>query len=214
MSPNKRIEDVAKPDHPIDWTQLYKDVPVEQLPWFNPELDQDLAQELKTRQIKNGKFLDLGTGPGTQAIALADRGFAVWGTDLSKPAIEGARQRDAKKMVHFAHDDILKTKIRETFDYILDRGCFHVLEPAEHAAYLQNVGKILKRDGLLFIKTFSTAEPRERGPKRYSSNSLASIFSPTFKMLDWRDSVFSTAANNPEIDHAPKALFAVMQKKE
>ena len=39
------------------------------------------------------RFLDVGSGPGTQAIALARRGFRVTATDLSVAAVEGARQR-------------------------------------------------------------------------------------------------------------------------
>jgi methylase of polypeptide subunit release factors len=49
------------------------------MPWYNEKLDSDLEEELHRRKITNGKFLDLGTGPGTQAIWLAKKGFKVIG---------------------------------------------------------------------------------------------------------------------------------------
>jgi methylase of polypeptide subunit release factors len=36
-------------------------------------LDPDLELELEKLKIKKGSFLDLGTGPGTQAIKLFER---------------------------------------------------------------------------------------------------------------------------------------------
>ena len=56
------------------------------MPWYNENLDFDLENELNQRNITKGKFLDLGTGPGTQAIWLAKRGFKVIGSDLSESA--------------------------------------------------------------------------------------------------------------------------------
>jgi hypothetical protein len=40
------------------------------MPWYNENLDYDLENELDQRKITKGKFLDLGTGPATQAIWL------------------------------------------------------------------------------------------------------------------------------------------------
>jgi hypothetical protein len=59
------------------WDERYKDQPVETMPWFYADLDADLAQALDRLGIGSGKALDLGTGPGTQAIALAKRGLDV-----------------------------------------------------------------------------------------------------------------------------------------
>ena len=41
------------------------------MPWYNENFDSDLEKELDDRKIINdGKFIDLGTGPATQAIWL------------------------------------------------------------------------------------------------------------------------------------------------
>lgn len=67
------------------WDDVYKNNPVNKLPWYTKDLDFDLKKELKN--FKKGSFLDLGTGPGTQAIALSKMGFKVTGTDISNTAI-------------------------------------------------------------------------------------------------------------------------------
>jgi methylase of polypeptide subunit release factors len=52
------------------------------MPWFNPELDDDLKQALDELGLRSESTLDLGTGPGTQAIQLARSGFEVTATDI------------------------------------------------------------------------------------------------------------------------------------
>ncbi|HBZ01238.1 MAG TPA: hypothetical protein DEO84_07975, partial [candidate division Zixibacteria bacterium] len=59
------------------WDDVYRRLEVEEMPWFNPELDRDIEKALDNLNIKKGKALDIGTGPGTQAIELAKRGFKV-----------------------------------------------------------------------------------------------------------------------------------------
>jgi hypothetical protein len=51
-----------------DWEILYKSQKAETMPWYNENLDFDLEEELDRRKITCGNFLDLGTGPATQAI--------------------------------------------------------------------------------------------------------------------------------------------------
>jgi len=112
-----------------DWENLYKSQSVETMPWYNERFDSDLERELDQRKIiANGKkFLDLGTGPATQAIWLVKRGFSVIGSDLSEAAINRTRKVYAsEKNVNFIADDIVNTKLKSNeFDYIFDRGCFH-----------------------------------------------------------------------------------------
>ena len=77
-----------------DWENLYKSQRVETMPWYNENFDSDLERELDERKIiANGKkFLDLGTGPATQAIWLVKRGFNFIGPDLAEAAINRARK--------------------------------------------------------------------------------------------------------------------------
>ena len=151
------------------------------MPWYNENFDSDLEKELDDRKIINdGKFIDLGTGPATQAIWLVKRGFKVIGSDISGAAINRARKNYAnEENVNFIADDILNSKFNDNeFDYIFDRGCFHVLSPADRQKYIRKIKRILKHNGILFLKCFSDKEPRQEDPSIYSPSYL-----PTIKIL-------------------------------
>ena len=180
------------------------------MPWYNENLDSDLEEALHRRKITNGKFLDLGTGPATQAIWLAKCGFNVIGSDLSEAAMKRARNVYAnEKNVNFIVDDILNSSLKEgEFDYIFDRGCFHVLLPTDRQRYITKIRQILKDNGILFLKCFSDKEPRQEGPYKFSQGEIRSLFSKYFTISSIKETVYQGT-----LDPLPKALFAVMVKK-
>jgi len=188
------------------WDSMYKDTDVERMPWFSEDLDPDLEQELQERNIATGTFLDLCTGPGTQAIALSGKGFTVTGTDISESAVEKAKKLSSS--VEFKTNDILNSTLRRKFDYIFDRGCFHVFSPEERLKYLREVKRMLKRKGLLFLKCFSVKEKGDKGPYRFSGDEIEEIFSRDFVIESIRDTRYQGT-----LKRLPKALFIVMRKR-
>jgi SAM-dependent methyltransferase len=194
-----------------DWNLLYKNEKGADMPWYNEKLDQDLDEAIIQRRMVGGndiKFLDIGTGPGTQAIRLSELGFNVTGSDLSEYAIEKARKLSDK--VNFRVDDILDSKLKENeFEYIFDRGCFHVLSVDDRNRYVSKVKNILKKNGILFLKCFSDKEMREEGPHRFSQDKIKVIFGKDFEILSIKETVYQGT-----LDPLPKALFVVMRKKE
>jgi SAM-dependent methyltransferase len=191
-----------------DWDSLYKSQKIETMPWYNENFDSDLEKELDERKIINdGKFLDLGTGPATQAIWLAKRGFKVMGSDLSQAAINRARKIYAnEENVNFIVDDILNSTFYENeFDYIFDRGCFHVLSPADRQNYIRKIKRILKVNGLLFLKCFSDKEPRPEGPYKFSPDEIRDLFDESFRIDSIKETLYQGT-----LDPFPKALFVVM----
>ncbi len=113
------------------WEERYQHQAVETMPWFYSELDDDLRQTLEQLGLQGGRALDLGSGPGTQAMQLAQRGFDVTATDISAAAVQLAREKAKAQglVVTWQQDDILSTRLTGPFDLIFDRGCFHVLPP-------------------------------------------------------------------------------------
>jgi 2-polyprenyl-3-methyl-5-hydroxy-6-metoxy-1,4-benzoquinol methylase len=113
------------------WEELYQEREIESMPWFNRELDDDLKQALDELGVWSGSALDLGTGPGTQAMHLARRGFDVTATDISGAAMRVARGKAQEQGldITWEEDDILNTRLTWQFDLVFDRGCFHVLPP-------------------------------------------------------------------------------------
>ncbi len=193
----------------FDWQELYKTMKVTDMPWYNPNLDNDLKLALERLNIKTGTFLDLGTGPATHAKNLRDIGFEVTGTDISKDAIKLAKK--AYKNITFIQDDILKTKLTAKFDYIFDRGCFHVIDGDKRKIYAENVFNLLNYPGRLFLKCFSDKMPETgRGPHLISEQIIKDTFDRFFIIEDIKDSEFENEKNNPRV---PKALFVIMNKR-
>jgi ubiquinone/menaquinone biosynthesis C-methylase UbiE len=208
----QKEESHSEKDFP-DWNNLYSNQKVETMPWYNEQLDSDLEQELERRKVSKGRILDLGTGPATQAIQLAKRGLEVTGSDVSEAAINRAKDvyghnnKDTK--ISFILDDILNSKMEDKmFDYVFDRGCFHVLPIEKRPVYVSEINRILDDKGILFLKCFSTKEPRQEGPYKFSENEIRQLFGNGFVIISVKDTVYQGKLNP-----LPRALFVVMNKR-
>lgn len=188
------------------WDDRYRETDVKEMPWFTEKLDADLVRELRKRRITSGTFLDLCTGPGTQAIALSKMGFTVTATDISKAAIEKAKK--VTSSVEFRRNDILNFTLRRKFDYIFDRGCFHVFSPEQRSKYVHEVKRILKESSILFLKCFSVRQRGDEGPYRFSKEEIHGIFGKDFIVESIRNTVFEGT-----LKPFPKALFVVLRKQ-
>lgn len=191
------------------WEELYRGQEVETMPWYLPELDPDFDAALRRYSITAGKVLDLCTGPATQAMALAERGFDVYASDISATAVRQAEEKAREKglRISFHHADILRDDLGGEFDLLVDRGCFHVFEPEQRDLYVKTVSGLLKPGGLLLLKCFSHKEKRREGPYRFTPAELEGYFSSRFDIITIEESAFGGANDNH-----PKALFSVMKK--
>jgi len=192
----------------FDWENIYKSNKVTDLPWYNPGLDVDLQDALEKMELRSGIFLDLGTGPATQAMRLQELGFEVTGVDISEEAIQQARQ--TYNELELIQDDILHTRLTKKFDFILDRGCFHVIDADQRDVYVQNAANLLNDSGLLFLKCFSDQMPETgAGPYRFSRQMIRDIFEPHFSIVEIRDTEFLNDKNSGPI----KSLFSIMKRR-
>jgi len=192
-----------------DWEKRYQEEEIEAMPWFHPALDHDFDRTLKAMAIARGSVLDLGTGPGTQAIALAKRGFEVTASDISETAVKKARLRTKEEglTIDFLQDDILKSRLEGGFDLVLDRGCFHVIAPEQRNVYVETIHRLLVLKGHLFLKCFSHLEPGDEGPYRFTTQQISNLFASMFDIVSIEDSFFE-GNHQP----SPKALFCVLKK--
>ncbi|MFA6587707.1 MAG: class I SAM-dependent methyltransferase [Patescibacteria group bacterium] len=191
------------------WENVYRYGQIENMPWYSAGLDEDVTNFLKTYKISKAKILDLGTGPGTQAVALAKMGFQVTATDVSETAIAKALSLAQKEEVFldFVIDNILATHLIPFYDIIIDRGVFHSFSLDEHDDYLASIQRLLDVDGYLLLKCFSEKQVGAGGPYRYSARQIQSIFKTGFKIVSITDTEF----RGPHQPY-PKALFCVIQK--
>ena len=193
----------------LDWEAYYNEELLERMPWHFTLLDYDLEAALSKYKINSGTLLDIGTGSGTQASLLSRLGFTVTATDISPTAIEKAKEHAKTKLtkVKFLVDDIRDSKIKDTFDIILDRGTFHTLHVEEREDYINKIYDLLNPGGYFFLKTYSTKEEMWKGPYRYDHDKLREYFEKKFKILLIVDTEFEGM-----IEYYPMALFSAMTK--
>jgi SAM-dependent methyltransferase len=157
----------------------------------------------------------LGTGPATQAIQLAKRGFKVTGSDVSEAAIRGARElhlhnnaNNKNMKIDFIVDDILNSKIRDKmFDYVLT-GVAFMFCLLTRGQFIKEIKRILDDRGILFLKCFSIKEPRQEGPYKFSEDGIRQLFRNDFIIMSVKDTVYQGT-----LDPLPRSLFVVMSKE-
>ena len=177
----------------------------EKMPWYNKELDSDLKEFLIEGGISEGKFLDIGTGAGDQAIALSNMGFNVTATDISEFAFISNKTK--YNNINFLEDDILNTVLRTKFNYILDRGCFHNLPPKYWGVYINQILRLLDSKGLYFLKCRSNKDRFREMREFFDQDRIEKLFGNYFSIKNVIQTTFQNVNNNLQY-----SLFIVMKK--
>jgi SAM-dependent methyltransferase len=102
-------------------------------------------------------IIEFGCGEGFVAGHLLSRGYGYLGLDISRSAIEKAREHTGTEGRNsFLVADVLTDLDRipdSSFDIAIDNQCFHMLVTDEHRKkYLNDVKIILKKDGKAFFR--------------------------------------------------------------
>jgi SAM-dependent methyltransferase len=140
---------------------------------------QPAVEELIRRGALQGRVLDVGCGPGDNAIAMARAGADVLAVDFVPAAVEKARARAAAQGVGVAlrvADALDLAPLGRTFDAVLDSGTFHVFSDADRARYAASVAAVLAPGGALHLLCFSDEEPPGPGPRHVSRAEIAATF--------------------------------------
>jgi SAM-dependent methyltransferase len=112
-----------------------------------------------------GRALDLGCGTGTNAIAMAQRGWHVTAVDFSARAIQHARRkaRRAETSVLWLRRDVTELEdLAGPFEFALDLGCYHSLDPAVRSRYVANLARLLLPGATYMLYAF--LDPAEGWP--------------------------------------------------
>ncbi|MET8683068.1 class I SAM-dependent methyltransferase [Streptomyces sp. NPDC004732] len=149
------------------WDGFYadRDRPV---PFFAAKPDENLVSYAERGLLAPGRALDLGCGPGRNALHLAALGYEVDAVDLSRAALDWAadRAREAGAGIRFHHGDafaLTETELTGPYDLIHDSGCFHHLPPHRRVSYLALVDRVLAPGGHLALTAFAAGEEGEAG---------------------------------------------------
>ncbi|MFD3448888.1 class I SAM-dependent methyltransferase [Microbacteriaceae bacterium 4G12] len=138
------------------WDDFYSNREKE-IPFFSNKSDENLVSYFEKKIFNPGKVLELGCGPGRNAIYFAEKGCLVDAVDLSKESIQWATERAKEKNVNvnFMYNNIFDLQIEEgTYDIVYDSGCFHHIAPHRRMSYINLVKKALKPGGYFAITCF------------------------------------------------------------
>lgn len=192
--------------HP-PWNESYASG---QLPWDTGQPEPLLVEFVTSGGALPDPALEIGAGTGTNAIWLAERGFDVLGVDVSPLAVERARARMEGRALRcrFATLDFLAaTPSGGPFQFVFDRGCFHVFdEPEERQRFAARVAALLAPGGLWLSLIGSTeGSPREVGPPRRSAREVMLAIEPALEIVELRSAEFR--------DHGAKAWLCLSRQR-
>jgi SAM-dependent methyltransferase len=173
--------------HPC-WNESYASG---QLPWDTGEPEPLLVDFVNSGAVTPRRTLEIGAGTGTNAIWMAERGFDVLGVDVSPLAVKRADAKLEGRALpcRFAASDFLAGPPPDgSFQFIFDRGCFHVFdEPAERERFAAHVAAALAPGGLWLSMIGSTeGPPREVGPPRRSAREVTLAIEPALEIVELR----------------------------
>ncbi|MCG1022858.1 class I SAM-dependent methyltransferase [Sutcliffiella horikoshii] len=158
--------------------------------------------------IENGlspkRVLEIGCGPGRNAIYLAKKGCVVDAIDISENALIWAKERALSEDVdiNFHHSSLFEFELEpNTYDFVYDSGMFHHLAPHRRLSYIETIKKALKGGGHLGLVCFNKkgasetldwdvyAQRSMNGGIGYSEERLKRLFQADFDILEFREMV-------------------------
>ncbi|MFW6186060.1 MAG: class I SAM-dependent methyltransferase [Halobacteriota archaeon] len=188
------------------WDRIYRE---RKPPWDSDEPSTHLTELVESGVLRPCRALDICCGKGTEAIYLAEKGFTVSGIDISSEAIKMAREKakSSNVSVNFEVGDVLYMPFKDnSFEFVNDKGCFHVFGPHEREEFAVEVSRVLKEGGRYLLRCFSDKQPGDYGPYRISTEIIDNIFSSLFEIDEIKDVDLGESGS-------PKGYRVLMTKK-
>ncbi|MGM7683110.1 class I SAM-dependent methyltransferase [Cytobacillus sp. Hm23] len=182
------------------WENFYKDR-TKEIPFFKVKGPDENLVEYFSKGLSPKKVLELGSGPGRNAIFMAKQGCSVSALDLSEKAIEWAKERANKEEVNLVFHCVSLFDFEfepNSYDFIYDCGMFHHLAPHRRLTYIEILKKALKKGGHFGIVCFNTEgaldtpdwevykEGSLNGGIGYTEKRLKEIFEKDFIIKEFR----------------------------
>ncbi|TKA02924.1 class I SAM-dependent methyltransferase [Actinacidiphila oryziradicis] len=138
----------------LDFERAYREgvlvdgVELDKMPWDHGKPKQTLLKLLKENRIPlEGDLLDIGCGPGDNAIHLAGLGYRVTGVDFAPSAIAKANSRAAQQGVTatFAVADATELAgFDDDFDTVVSASLFHCFTAEQRPDYVAALARAMR----------------------------------------------------------------------
>lgn len=161
---------------------VYEDTSLVEVPWFTAAPSIKVVEAVISGIVSRGsEVVDLGCGPGLDAVFLATAGAKVIGIDAAAAALDRARALAAWAGVNvtFLQGDILGMGLPEACaDVANDSFVFHNISDEARPAYAAEVYRILRPGGTFLLNAFSDRMVDGSGPRRISAAEIFETFPP------------------------------------
>ncbi|KMJ59942.1 methyltransferase [Bacillus sp. LL01] len=183
------------------WDEFYEDRNKE-IPFFQVEGPDENLVSYFNSGLKPQRVLEIGCGPGRNAIYMSKLGSSVDALDISENALSWAKERAASEGadINFSRSSLFEYDFEpHTYDFVYDCGLFHHLPPHRRLSYIETIKKALKKDGHFGLVCFNTkaasktsdwdvyAQGSLHGGIGYTDERLKRIFSEDFEMIEFRE---------------------------
>jgi ubiquinone/menaquinone biosynthesis C-methylase UbiE len=178
---------------------------------------ESLAKALGLKGIK--KMLDLGGGPGTNAMAMAKKGIQSTVFDLPETIniAKKVARRDGVKGIRFIAGDFHVDSIGSGYDLILLSQIFHAFSAEENIALLRKCNTAVNLGGKVVVQDFPINDNRTSPPHSalFSVNMLVGTergrcYSPK-EIKRW---LSETGFKNIGITYLPETVLIMGERKE
>ncbi len=172
---------------PAHWDRQYAARPI----WDTGRPCPELQRVMRDHNLTPQHAMEFGCGAGNNAVWLARRGVQTSAIDLSSLAITHARRRAQRAgvSVDWRVGDLrsLSHALTGQFDFVLDRGCYHVVRKVDLPGYLATVLRILRPLGHLLLLTGNAYEPEdELGPPVLTGRQLVNELEEYLDLIELR----------------------------
>eukprot|EP01105_Mastigella_eilhardi_P005622 TRINITY_DN17281_c0_g1_i1.p1 TRINITY_DN17281_c0_g1~~TRINITY_DN17281_c0_g1_i1.p1 ORF type:complete len:253 (+),score=53.56 TRINITY_DN17281_c0_g1_i1:31-759(+) len=166
------LPDTGDENVTADLDDVYKRVPLEELPWDSDEPPAMLADAVRAGRVKPPcRCLDIGCGSGKYALWMCAQGFDVVGVDSSRTALGIAERLAAERglsgKLRLVAEDPSTAKGRAAtlalgpFAFAYDWLVLHCVPPAGRPGYADTVAAALAPGGLYLTVSFAVQQRPE-----------------------------------------------------